>query len=177
MKGCLIACLLGVVLATGCAPEVPFTQAVRQEYKLTVDELESLQFYTSSDIILQRAATDIKEKATTDGTLNVRNRSTVQEVVIPAGTPCVVHKVIDGERMAISFGDGPKSYLVFGATRNRDGFYTLQALEWDRGRGKIVFDDITYRTQPGADQVYLLFKMKGIRAFEREQKVVRGQRL
>lgn len=169
--------VLALVLLTSCAPQVPFTQRVREQYKLTAEELQSLQFYTSGDIILRKGEQNIKEKATGDGTLMVREGKKVEEVIIPAGTPCVVTKVIDGYRLALQFGEGPKEYLVFGVTKGRNGYYRLQALEWEQNQGKLQYGNRYYVTQPGAGEVILLFKMKGNRILQQQRTIVNGQRL
>ncbi len=174
----ILPVIVAALLMSSCAPRVPFTQSLRQDYKLTLEELSAIQFYTSEDIVLIAGESDIREKATTqDGALAIRRGQRVEEVIIPAGTPCVVDRVIDGERLAMRFGSGPKDYLVFGTLQQRDSYYTLQALEWNNGIGTVVYGDKTYTTQRGDNQTFLLIKLKSIRQITREQQIVRGQRL
>lgn len=174
----IIPLVVAALVVSSCAPRVPFTQSLRQEYKLTQEELSAIQFYTSDDIVLIAGEGDVREKATTqDGALAIRRGQRVEEIIIPAGTPCVVDMVIDGERLAMRFGSGPKEYLVFGTLQQRGGYYTLQALEWNNGVGTIVYGDKTFTTQRGDNQTYLLIKLKSIRQITRDQQIVRGQRL
>src|SRR5690554_5869317 len=117
--------ILLLVLAS-CAPQrMPFTQQLREKHQLTPDELKKIQFYTSNDLILRRGDNK-NSKATDDGALTVMNDGVVEEVVIKAGTPCVIKEVIDGNRLTVSFEDGSNRYPVFASIKNRDGYYTLQ---------------------------------------------------
>lgn len=173
----ILAASLLFVLA-GCAPQIPFTQTVRHEYKLTVEELESLQFYTSRQIILERNRQNIKEKATENGTLAIKNGASVDRVIIPEGTPCVVSKVIDGNRLALQFGESPTEYLVFGSLQKGDHYYTLQTLTDAQGHPIVTYKNETYRLRAIAPaDVFLLFQMKGVREFRQKQEVVGGRRL
>lgn len=166
------------LLAASCGSTVPFTQSLRQQYNLTEVELKSIQFYTSDPIVLRRGETERKEVATSrTGTLEVKSGHEMEEVIIPAGTPCLVEKVVDGERVAMRFGQGAKEYLVFGSLNQRDGYYTLQALDWQKGVGQVQYSDSMYNTNRGANQTYLLIKMKSVRQFKRSSTYVKGQKL
>lgn len=172
-----ISLFILLVVATSCAPKVPFTQSVRQSYKLTVEELKSLQFYTSREIVLVKNEEQIREKSTNKGTLAVRNGTSLEQVVIPAGTPCVVTKVIDGEQMALQFGPAPTAYLVFGTLTNNSGYYALQTRQDAEGRPVVSYNNETYTVRSAPRDIILLFKMKGIQSTQQQQKVVSGKRL
>ncbi len=161
----------------GCSPKVPFTQEIRQKYNLSEIELKGLQFYTSHDIVLRRGETSPNEKITQDGTLKVQDGKKVEEIVIKAGTPGVIDQVIDGNRLTIRFEDGANKYIVFGDMSNRNGYYTLMALDWNSGRGKVNYGEKTYFSNSGSAGIYLKFKMKELRRYEKEQKVVKGIKL
>jgi hypothetical protein len=160
-----------------CAPNLtPFTQQVREQYKLNEEELKSIQFYTSNTFVLRRGANAL-EKETEKGELQVVKEKYVEEVVIKAGTPCVIREVVDGNRVTVTFEDGDSKYLVFGSIRNKDGYYTLQALEWVNGKGKINYGENTYFSSEGSRDIFLTFKMKSLEKFKGDQKVVKGKRL
>ncbi|MCB0430524.1 MAG: hypothetical protein H6585_12685 [Flavobacteriales bacterium] len=172
-----ITICLGAMMLASCATKVPFTQQTRDEYKLTEEELKSLQFYTSHDIVLQRWENQGKEKATEDGTLKIRSGQSVEEVVIRAGTPGVVEKVVDGNRLAISFEAGDHKFLVFGDTKKQDGRYTLQATEWVDNRAKVNYNDQWYMTNTGSGSTYLVFKIKKLNQFRRKQQIAKGRKI
>ena len=174
----LVLVVLFAFLAASCRSTVPFTQSLRQQYSLNEAELKSIQFYTSDPIVLRRGEIERKEVATTrTGTLEVKSGHEMEEVIIPAGTPCLVEKVVDGERVAMRFGQGAKEYLVFGSLNQRDGYYTLQALDWQKGIGQVQYSDNMYTTNRGANQTYLLIKLKSVRQFKKSSTYVKGQRL
>lgn len=166
-----------MLLMTSCAPKIPFTQKIREQYKLTNEELSSIQFYASADIVLTRADKAPKEKGTEEGTLIVKSGKSVDEVVIRAGTPGVVEKVVDKHKLAISFEIGDNMFLVFGDTKDRKGPYTMLAADWNNKRGKLQYGGKTYYTSTSAANVYLHFKMKRFNQIKRNQRVVGGRKL
>ena len=168
-----VTCL---VILSSCAPLVPFTQTVREQYNLNETELKSIQFYTSHDIVLRRGDVD-NNKVTKEGELVVVQERKVEEIFIKAGTPCVIQQVTDGNRVTVTFEDDGGKYLVFGSLSNRNGFYTLLALEWHQGRGMINYGGNTYYVPKGSENIHLLFKMKSLGKFQKEQKVLKGKRV
>jgi len=117
------------------------------------------------------------EKETGTGELKVVKDRYVEEVVIKAGTPCVIKDVVDGNRVTVSFEDGGSRYLVFGSIRNKDGYYTLQALDWVKGKGKINYGEKTYYSSEGSRDIFLTFKLKNLEKYKTEQKVLKGKKL
>jgi hypothetical protein len=171
----VIIALLSSAMIVSCAPtRVPFTQQLREQYKLNVEELKSIQFYTSNTLILRRAETESK-KETSGGELTISKDRVLEEIVIKAGTPCVIRDVVDGSRVTVTFEDGGNKYLVFGSLRNRDGYYTLQALDWDKGRGKVNYGEQLYMTSDGSRDIFLVLKVKSLEKFKVDQKVIKGK--
>jgi hypothetical protein len=166
-----------LIFLASCGPSLsPFTQQIREQYKLTPEEMKGIQFYISNTFVLRRGE-DNFEKGTTKGELQVMKDRYVEEVVIKAGTPCVIREVLDGNRVTISFEEGNSKYLVFGSIRNQDGYYTLQAMEWVKGKGKINYGEKTYFSSEGSRDIFLTFKMKSLEKFRGEQKVVKGKKV
>jgi hypothetical protein len=102
------------------------------------------------------------------------NDSKIEEVIIKAGTPCVINSVVDGEKVTVSFEEDMNKYLVFGSVRNADGYYTLMALEWKSGKGKVNYGENTYYSSPGSKDIFLALKMKSLKRLKVDQKVVKG---
>ena len=166
--------ILALILSSCSTGRVPFTQQLRDQYKLNVEELKSIQFYTSNTLVLRRAETASK-KETAGGELTVSKDRVLEEIVIKAGTPCVVRDVVDGSRVTVTFEDGANKYLVFGSIRNRDGYYTLQALDWTQGKGKVNYGEQLYVTSEGSKDIFLVLKMKSLNQFKVDQKVIKGK--
>ncbi|MFM9055388.1 MAG: hypothetical protein ACKOQY_01695 [Bacteroidota bacterium] len=56
--------LLCIFLFNACSPKVPFTQQIREQYKLSPDELKRIQFYLSDPVVLRRMEQSEREKKT-----------------------------------------------------------------------------------------------------------------
>ncbi|RMG79117.1 MAG: hypothetical protein D6707_08720 [Bacteroidetes bacterium] len=162
-------------LLSSCAPKIPFTQAIREQYKLTDDEIKQLQFYVSGDIVLQSVDEIAKGKTTQDGELVIVDGKTVEQVFIKQYTPGVAEKIIDDKKIGVSFEPG--KYLVFGDATDNKGPYRLLAAEWVNRRGKVKYGDKYYYTTPGSSNVYLLFKMKKLNKLRKKQHVVKGRKV
>ncbi len=157
-----------------CSPSlVPFTQQMRQQLQLQPEELKSIQFYFSNTVVLRRGESNDK-KETTNGELTVLNDSKIEEIIIKAGTPCVIKEIVDGNKVTISFEENGNKYLVFGSINNRDGYYTLMAIDWKHGKGTVNYGEQTYYSSPGSKDVFLALKMKSLKRFQVDQKVVKG---
>lgn len=170
--------VIGIVLflATACAPRIPFTQEVRQKYKLTTEDLKAIQFYASQDIVLYRGEKK-GSKATEDGTLTVSSDANIETVIIKAGTPGVVDKVLDDKRLAISFETGEGKVLVFGNPTATKGVYKLMAARWANGKGELTYGGKSYFTAKGDQNAYLEFKLKRMYRKKKSAQVVKGRKL
>ncbi len=102
------ACAL--VFATGCASFQPFTQELRNEHRLTGDDLRNLQFYNSHTITLRRELARGDRQVTGGHKLLVIAGKQIEEVVIEAQTPGVLVGA-GGTTLRVSFEEG--TFLEF----------------------------------------------------------------
>lgn len=177
VKSFIFIALAGLLVLSSCAPRVPFTQAVREKYKIGEEDLKRIQFYASNDIVMVRGQVSEKEKETTDGTFTVKSGQQVEEVVIKAGTPGVVTELIDGNTLAVSFELDDAEGLVFADKSQKKGPYYMQTLPWKNNKRQVKYKQEMYSTSAQSNHVYLMFKMKQIRSFKRDQRVVKGRKL
>ena len=177
MNKCLLISSL-VFLFASCSPSVSiFTQQTREKYKLSPEDLKSIQFYVQGDIVLNRFAPEAK-KETEEGTLTLVREDVLERIVIKSGTPCLVRDVIDGSRVTVSFEDGQDKFLVFGSIKNQDGAYTLQALDWKRDSGgKLNYGNKEFVASPQSRNAFLYLKQKSLDRSRLEQSVVKGKTL
>lgn len=171
-----LAVLAVILLISSCSPKIPFTQEIRDQHRLTPEELKRIQFYISDPLALRRG-TENDKKTTEDGTLIIQSGKQIDQVSIKAETPGAVQKVVDNQRLAIAFEDGAENFLVFGSGRGRNGFYYLQAMDWSQGRGKVSYGGQVWYTNLGSDNAILLFKMKSIRDLRVNEKVAKGKKV
>ena len=102
----------------------------------------------------------------------------MEQVIIKAGTPGIVEKVIDNNRIAVSFEVGDNTSIIFGAPSPKNNErYTLLAPEWSNGKGKLQYKGKTYYTVEGSAGIHLLFKIRKLNNYEKEQRVVKGRKI
>ena len=161
-----------------CSSSIPFTNDDKIKYNLTEDKLKKLQFFVSRDIVLQRGErSDEAQEFDQDGKLIVSSSASLDEIYIKEGTPGGVVKVMDGNRLAISFdATDDNKYLVFGDPKNR-GRYNLMGAEWNNGKGKINYGGKVYYVMPGGAGAYLKYKMKKVSENRKSQSAVKGRKV
>lgn len=161
-----------------CSSSIPFTNDDKIKYNLTEDKLKKLQFFVSRDIVLQRGErSDEAQEFDQDGKLIVSSSASLDEIYVKEGTPGVVVKVMDENRLAVSFdATDDNKYLVFGDPNNR-GRYNLMGAEWNNGKGKINYGGKVYYVMPGGAGAYLKYKMKKVSENRKSQSAVKGRKV
>ena len=132
IKFILVATL--ALTAVSCSQRVAYTNVLSNEYDLTPQTMKRLQFYTSSQIILERRSQQGNQQISADGKLVVNERNKEDRIIINPSTKCVFEK--DGERgeVFIRFEVGDGKTLKFAARQNQqDGKYYLVA-DWKSGK-------------------------------------------
>lgn len=172
----IIAALLMIFFGS-CSPKIPFTQSIRDQYQLSSEELKGIQFYISDPLALRRGESNENQKSTDDGKLIIQSGRTIDQVTIKANTPGAVEKVADIKTLKVAFEEGAEKSLVFSSDNNRNGYYSLRALNWKNGKGEINYGGQTYYSNQGSEQSILLFKMKSIRKLRVNEKVAKGRKV
>lgn len=175
LKTLLVPAILSIV--TSCSPKIEFTQSIREQYKLTPEEIRGIQFYLSDPVILRRGEDEKAQKTTEEGTLIIQSGKSLDQVTFKAFTPGAVESVVDNTTLKVAFEDGVEKQLVFGSSRSRNGFYQLQAMTWENGKGKVNYGGHTWYSGKGSDQAILLFKMKSIKRIRVNDQVAKGKKI
>ncbi len=110
---------LGIVLILGaCSSAQPtafnppfFDRALRQSYAITPDELKTLQFYISGEVLAHR----IEDRSPT---------ATPDVVIVPAGTPGLVREV-GSDWLRVAFTEGGEGVLFRLRADRNDSVYAL----------------------------------------------------
>ncbi len=122
----LVVALSATPFVAACgAAHRPFTHELRRAHELGPSELARLQFYVSDTITLRREVNEGSRAISSAHRLVLVEGKTVEEVVIPAGTPGVVTQVDEGT-LDVSFEPG--EHLRFRARSRRgasQGAYAL----------------------------------------------------
>jgi hypothetical protein len=169
--------VLFTALVSSCSPKIPFTQSIREQYKLTPEELRGIQFYVSDQVVLRRAESNTAQKTTEEGRLIIESGKSIEQFTIRNGTRGALERVPDGKNLMISFEEGAERQLVFGSGQSRSGYYSLQALSWEDGRGLINYAGQSWYATEQSRNAILLFKMKSIRKLRVDTKVAKGKRV
>jgi hypothetical protein len=106
-----VALMLAAALSSGCAAYVPFTQELRNEQRLTGEDLRNLQFYNSHTITLRRELARGDRQVTGGHKLLVIAGKQIEEVVIERHTPGVLVGA-SASSLQVSFEEG--TFLEFG---------------------------------------------------------------
>ncbi len=166
-----------VAIFSSCQSTIPFTNTVRTQYNLDEAKLKKMQFYISSDIMLQRGeAGQNSQELDKDGKLIISTSASLDNIAVSGKTPGVCVKVLDDNKLAISFFDSDDQYLVFGDPNNR-GRYNLMGAEWTDGKGKINFGGKVYYIMPGGAGAYLKFEMKKIKDYKTSSTKAKGRKV
>jgi hypothetical protein len=160
-----------------CAPKVPFTQQIRDQYKLSPEEMRSIQFYLSDPVILRRAEESVSEKKTDEGKLVIESGRSFDQLTFKANTPGIADGIVDANTLKVSFEDGAEKYMVFSSTQSRSGNYYLKGIIADNGRMKINYAGQSWIANKGSEQSLLLFKMKSVRRLRVNDNVAKGKKL
>lgn len=110
-----------LAMATGCGSGlVPLTQELRDQHGLTEQELSNLQYYVSHTITLRRELESGGRQITGNHKLVLRAGKTIEEVVVPDGTPGVAVGV-GAESLEISFEEGTSILFAIESAQPRGG--------------------------------------------------------
>lgn len=167
-----------ILFLMACSPSIPFTNYDIEKYNLEEESLRKIQFFISNDIILQRGEnTNEAQEFDENGKLVISKSATIDEILIKEGTPGVMVKRLDGNRLAISFdATDDAKYLVFGDPNNR-GRYYLMASEWKQGRGKINYGGKVFFIMPGGEGAYLKYKMQNNTENKKNSSIEKGRKV
>ncbi len=140
----LFACLTMGIL-TSCSPRYTyFTKRLYEEEKWTADDVESIQFYLSKDIVLTRTL-GADETRISGGKVSVIKGRQVEQVILRAGTPGVLVHMPTEDRFAISFEEATDdAFLMFGPNANQGDRFVLLAQEWQQHTGQVHYKDNLY---------------------------------
>ncbi len=102
----MLAAAVGLGCLAGCATtRIPLTQELREQHRLSPEELKNLQYYVSNTITLRREMDSTGKQITGGHKLVLTSGKTIEEVVVEEGTPGVAVEV-GQKRLVVSFGAG-----------------------------------------------------------------------
>ncbi|MFN8278434.1 MAG: hypothetical protein U0T84_13200 [Chitinophagales bacterium] len=165
-----------LLLLSSCKNLVPYSDALKTKYHLQSSDLMRVQFYLSGPITLQRKVTDVGNAQVVNGKVKLVNGQSMEEVVIPKGTPGVL--VTDGEgKLSVSFEKTDAHYLRFGPNPDLRQQYVLLASNWKNKIGLVHYAGQEYFTSPESSEAILLIDLKHIRKYSKSERVASGRKV
>jgi|DEB0MinimDraft_12_1074336.scaffolds.fasta_scaffold04789_4 major membrane immunogen (membrane-anchored lipoprotein) len=174
MKKIVYTFLALSLLLTSCSSKVPFTTIEQTKYKLSNDDVRSLQFYTMGDIVMTNSQGD-KSNKTEDGELVIKDNVNSNKIIIAANTRGVVEKV-EGDIMYVSFEEGKN--LKFKASPT-DGRYRIKSDSFDARKrmGVVNYGNEKFFVNSTSLKAYLVFKLKNSTKRKSNARSVKGRKL
>lgn len=173
MKFILLATLALTVLS--CSQRVAYTNTLKDDYDLTPLTMKRLQFYTSSQIILQRSTSKGNQQISADGKLVVNERKQEDRIIINPSTKCIFEKDGDKGEVFIRFEVGAGKTLKFAARQNQsDGKYYLVA-DWKAGKGgEVEYGNEIFYANTSSGNSFLMVSIQKLKRTQRKDRVVKG---
>jgi hypothetical protein len=173
MKFILFA--LTVVVLASCGTKVAYTDNLKKEYNLNVDNMKKVQFYTSTTIILEKSESSGSQGTGSGGALVANQSSEQTRVIIPTNTKCIFEKFGDNGEVFIRFEVGAGKTLKYALRPNlSNGKYYLVADWKDPKGGKLEYGNETYYATNNSGNAYLLVVVKKLQKTKRKDRVVKG---
>lgn len=172
--------ILAITFATvSCAKKIPYSKEVESTYGITEKNMSQLQFYLVNDIVL--VSDDSQSNNSTDldayGHIIVKEKSSMDRIIIKAGTRGVFEGVKGGNNIAISFETGEDRNLTFGASTSR-GKYIIQALEWNSdGSGVVEYAKRKYKLSKTSNGAYITVKLKKTKQLNSSSRIAKGRKV
>jgi len=157
---------------------VPFTRDLYNKLRAYNIDLRKVQFFVDQQLVLSRFM-DMNKAEVTSGVVKFLNGKYINEIVIPAYTPCVCDSVdVDGLR--VSFEKGNNSFKFINNKYSPD-FFIFSGNNWKDGTCEVMYDKIPYRASCGscgsAADVKLVVKQSDIDKSDKKTKTLQGRRV
>lgn len=177
MKNNIILLLLGLVLSSCGSNLRYFTSDLYDEYRWTEDELKSIQFYISEDIVLYRQLSSDNVKID-KGKIVVKNGNKVEEIYIERGTPGILVVHPKTEHLGISFESRDNGkFIMFGPNKNANGRFVVLAKDWNQSSGKITYGELVYETSSRSAYAALMVDLKRARKTQYKTRKAEGSKV
>ncbi len=165
-----------VSMLASCKNLVPYTDSMKQSHNWSNEQVKSIQFYLSHDIILHRELTQGSSDIV-QGKIKIIDGRRVDEILIRAGTPGVVSEIPKEDKLKVSFEIGDDHSISFGVNPNVGEKYVLLASEWKNGLGKVHYAGDEYYTDPNSKYSYLMVDLRRIDKSALKQHVAKGRKI
>jgi hypothetical protein len=171
----LILLFTAIITLSSCKNMVPYTDALRQKYNWSENDLKRIQFYTSDAIVLQRKIVE-GETRIQEGKIKTINGEKVEEIIIRSGTPGILIEESNG-KLSVSFEKNDQHYINFGKNVNMNNRFSIAFSSLKNKIGTINYNGTKYFTAPETVDAILMVDMRRIDNSELNQRVAKGRKV
>lgn len=164
MKPVLLLDLIVFYLFAGCTSKIYFTDSIRNRLENADVSLQSIQYYSSKKLDIRKELETGKAKVKS-GKVKLENGKYIQHIYLSNKTPGVCKTIGEG-KLGIAFEQGEGKILNFGQTLSngdKNPFYQINAIAWEKGAGKILYDGDYYYIQPSGSDAKLQIKRSALK--------------
>ncbi|MFY8004147.1 MAG: hypothetical protein ACOVNR_04865, partial [Chitinophagaceae bacterium] len=129
-------------------PLTPFTKDLFNKLLSNQIDLKRVQFYIDQEMILNRYMENGKMEVT-NGVIKFVNGKNVNEIIIPAGTPCAA-EYIEGDAIRVSFDKTGSTFRFQNSRSFSPDYFVLTGANWKDGTCEIEYDGSRYRVSCGS---------------------------
>jgi hypothetical protein len=166
------------ILLSSCAIKVPLTKAIKEEFNLTAQNIKQVQFYVSTQIVMERSSQKGSSETNSDGTLVSSSNNEKERIIILPKTAGIFEKFGAENHAIIRFESGDGKYITFATRPNMDnGKYYLLA-DWEPSKGgKMTYGNEEYYATSISGESFLMVKIKKSQNTKRKDRVVKGMKI
>ncbi|MBU2020401.1 MAG: hypothetical protein KJ941_12205 [Bacteroidetes bacterium] len=170
--------ITALILLSSCAVKIPLTKAIKEEYNLTAQNMKQVQFYVSSQIVIQRSSEKGTSGTNSDGTLVSSKNNEQDRIIILPKTKCVFEKFGNENQVMIRFETGDGKFIAFATRPNMDNgkFYLLADWQPNKG-GRLIYGNEEYFATSISGDSFLMVKVKKSQSTKRKDRVVKGMKV
>lgn len=183
----LVVILMIGLFLVNCASQVPFNNQLISKYNLTIEELDSLQFYLSERVILKREVTTIyKKEISGTHTLHSKEGKMIEEVTFKKMLPGIVESFNQGSINikfepigSIEFTNSPGQFSKYREPTKSTKYYinlSKYNINMFDAFG-IEYQGNVYQVDPTGWKSFLIVKEVDLDEIERKRRSVTGMRL
>jgi hypothetical protein len=142
---------MALLLLSSCASYLPFTNHLRNDFHLGVEDMRRVQFYVSDEFNLRRDTTAENARLSPGGVVRYDQGRLIEEILVKRYTPCIALRAVLNTdppqyQIQVSFMPGDNADLItFGVKDDQqadsDSPFLLLAPMWDGPQAKIQYDN------------------------------------
>jgi hypothetical protein len=182
--------LLWFILLAGCSSQIPLTTALLKEYQLSSAEVQQLQLYLSTDLLLEQAQTVIGKDVDAQHALKTTEDSYVKQIQFKSKIPCISVDT-KPDRLAVAFENGDNLDFVLASHHPKGLVYVYQPEKKGREEqapnrlasagyaawkylGRETYKDSSYIVLVKYETPYLLVDERGLKKLVLDRRAVKG---